>query len=116
MEHRIVVADLGPLRVASVYVPNGGKDYEAKLGFAEALVGLGRRNSARGQALLICGDLNVAREERDVHPKERKPNQIGTRPEERAWLAGLLGRRAGGRRPRARSRQQRAVHLVGALA
>jgi exodeoxyribonuclease-3 len=32
----------------------------------------------------------VAREERDVHPKERKPNQVGARPEERALLAGLL--------------------------
>jgi exodeoxyribonuclease-3 len=32
----------------------------------------------------------VALEERDVHPKERKPNQIGTRPEERALLTRLL--------------------------
>jgi exodeoxyribonuclease-3 len=32
----------------------------------------------------------VALEERDVHPKERKTNQIGTRPEERALLAGVL--------------------------
>ena len=39
---------------------------------------------------MICGDLNVAREERDVHPKERKPNQIGTRPDERALFARLL--------------------------
>ena len=40
----------------------------------------------------LCGDLNVAREERDVHPKERKPNQIGTRPVEREVLAQLLSR------------------------
>jgi exodeoxyribonuclease-3 len=33
----------------------------------------------------------VAREERDVHPKERKANQIGTRPEERDLLSTLLG-------------------------
>jgi hypothetical protein len=26
-------AELGKLVLASVYVPNGGKDYEAKLGF-----------------------------------------------------------------------------------
>src|SRR6185436_12526723 len=43
-----------------------------------------------GRTLVLGGDLNVAREERDVHPKERKPNQIGTRPEERALLAQLL--------------------------
>jgi exodeoxyribonuclease III len=91
MENRIVVAELGPLRVASVYVPNGGKDYEAKLRFAEALAGWVAETTGGGQSLLVCGDLNVAREERDVHPKERKPNQIGARPEERLWLASLLG-------------------------
>jgi exodeoxyribonuclease-3 len=90
MENRIVVADLGPLKVASVYVPNGGKDYEAKLRFCRALHGWAAETKELGQSLLICGDLNVAREERDVHPKERKPNQIGTRPEERQWFAAML--------------------------
>src|SRR3974390_681994 len=33
MESRIVQAELGKLVLASVYVPNGGKDYEAKLQF-----------------------------------------------------------------------------------
>jgi exodeoxyribonuclease-3 len=89
-EERIVVADLGPLTVASVYVPNGGKDFDAKMRFLEALVAWSAETRASGQTLIVCGDLNVAREERDVHPKERKPNQIGTRPEERALLNGLL--------------------------
>ena len=115
-EERIVVADLGPLTVASVYVPNGGKDFDAKLRFLEALVAWAAETQASGRALLICGDLNVAREERDVHPKERKPNQIGTRPEE----TGASGRAARGRTwsmsGGARPGQQRAVHLVGALA
>lgn len=33
MEHRIVLAECGPLVFGSVYVPNGGKDYKAKLRF-----------------------------------------------------------------------------------
>src|SRR5215210_6614591 len=37
LEQRIVVADLAAVRIASVYVPNGGKDYDAKLKFVEAL-------------------------------------------------------------------------------
>ena len=41
---------------------------------------------------MICGDLNVARTERDVHPKERKPNIIGQLPEERALLERIIGR------------------------
>jgi exodeoxyribonuclease-3 len=90
VENRIVVADVGPLKIASVYVPNGGKDFEAKLRFANALLAWASETKELGQSLLICGDLNVAREERDVHPKERKPNQIGTRPEERRWLASML--------------------------
>jgi exodeoxyribonuclease-3 len=90
MENRIVVAGLGSVTVASVYVPNGGKDYEAKLRFCEALRAWAAEMTKQGQALLICGDLNVAREEHDVHPKLQKANQIGTRPEERAWLAGML--------------------------
>jgi exodeoxyribonuclease-3 len=90
MESRIVVADLGSTVVASVYVPNGGKDYAAKLTFFGALVDWAGETIAGGRDVIICGDLNIAREERDVHPKERKPNQIGTRPEERALLARML--------------------------
>jgi exodeoxyribonuclease-3 len=88
-EQRIVVADIGGLRVASTYVPNGGKDFAAKLAFLGAL-GEWCGDCGRTTPLVICGDLNVAREERDVHPKERKPNQIGTRPEERALLGRLI--------------------------
>jgi exodeoxyribonuclease III len=90
MESRVVVADLGRALVASVYVPNGGKDFEAKMRFTEGLAAWVGQTLQSGRALLVCGDLNVAREDRDVHPKERKPNQIGTRPEERRWLSGLL--------------------------
>jgi exodeoxyribonuclease-3 len=91
MEHRIVVGDLGTAVVASVYVPNGGKDYPAKVSFFAALVDWAAATIAGGRELLICGDLNIAREEHDVHPKERKPNQIGARPEERDLFARLLG-------------------------
>jgi exodeoxyribonuclease-3 len=89
-DQRIVVAEIGALRVASIYVPNGGKDYDAKLKFLDALGHWCGASPASDCPLVICGDLNVAREERDVHPKERKPNQIGTRPEERALLARLI--------------------------
>jgi exodeoxyribonuclease-3 len=90
MEHRIVVADLPGVSIASVYVPNGGKDYDAKLRFFDALVGFAAAARAAGTPLVICGDLNVAREDRDIHPKERKPNQIGARREERDLFAALL--------------------------
>jgi exodeoxyribonuclease-3 len=90
VDRRIVVADLGALDVASVYVPNGGKDFPAKMQFLEALTSWATETNARGRALVIAGDLNVAREDRDVHPKERKAGQIGTRPEERAFLSRVF--------------------------
>ncbi len=34
--------------------------------------------------------MNIARAEMDVHPKERKPNAVGQRPEERALFQRLL--------------------------
>ena len=53
--------------------------------------------------VVICGDLNIARTDMDVHPKERKPRAIGQLPEERAQLERIIEPRAGRRQPRARA-------------
>ncbi len=89
-ECRIVTADLGPLTVASIYVPNGGKDFAAKVRFLDALEPWVAEQHRRGRQLVLCGDLNVTRAEIDVHPRERKPGAIGQRPEERERLARIL--------------------------
>lgn len=89
-ETRIVAAELGRLVFASVYVPNGGKDLPAKFRFLEAMLAWVKQLHADGRSLVLCGDLNVALEERDVHPRLRKEGQIGTSAEERALLGSLL--------------------------
>jgi exodeoxyribonuclease-3 len=91
MEARIVHASVGDIAVASVYVPNGGKDYAAKLAFLDKLADWAARLHAEGRQLVLCGDLNVARDDVDVHPRERKPGVIGQRPEERELFRRLLG-------------------------
>jgi len=91
MESRIVQAALGPLVLASVYVPNGGKDYPAKLAFLERLAAWAKRLHDEGREVILCGDINIARGDMDVHPKERKPGVIGQRPEERELFTRLLG-------------------------
>ena len=91
-ENRIVTARLGQLVVASVYVPNGGKDFDAKMRFLEALERFVGQTHEAGRELLLCGDLNVARAEIDVHPKERKAGVIGQRPEERELFERILSR------------------------
>ena len=91
MEARIVQVSIGNLVVASVYVPNGGKDYTAKIDFLEKLTAWSRQVHAQGRELILCGDINVTRADIDVHPRERKPEVIGQRPEERALFEQLLG-------------------------
>lgn len=91
-ECRIVAVELGPLTVASIYVPNGGKDFPLKLRFLEALDAWVAEHQGHGRQLVLCGDLNVARAGIDVHAKERKAGAIGQRPEERELFARLLGR------------------------
>lgn len=89
-ETRIVVARAAPYVFASIYVPNGGKDFPAKLRFLEALIAFAQAERAAGTRVVLCGDLNVALEERDVHPTMRNPEQIGQTPHERGLLAKLI--------------------------
>ena len=91
MEARIVQVALGNLVLASVYVPNGGKDYPAKLQFLTRLAAWAEEQHAAGREVVLCGDLNVARADIDVHPRERKAGVIGQRPEERELFDRLLG-------------------------
>jgi exodeoxyribonuclease-3 len=103
-EHRIVTATLpsrgggsedapgGAVTVASIYVPNGGKDFPAKMQFLEAMDAFAAGHQAAASTLVMCGDFNVARSEMDVHPKERKPKAIGQLPEERALIERILAR------------------------
>ncbi|HEY0709974.1 MAG TPA: exodeoxyribonuclease III [Polyangia bacterium] len=90
MESRIVLAKLGPATVASVYVPNGGKDLAAKMKFLEAIDAFAAEAQVRNQPLILCGDFNVAHTDRDVHPKERKAGIVGQLPEERALIDRLM--------------------------
>jgi exodeoxyribonuclease-3 len=91
-ETRIVTVELGRVTVASVYVPNGGKDFQAKLRFLREMEEWVAQLHASGRLLVLCGDLNVALEDRDVHPKLRKEGTIGQLPEERALLRRVMDR------------------------
>ena len=97
-ENRIVAADIAwpspganVVTIASIYAPNGGKDFPAKMRFLEGMVEYARASQDSGKPLVMCGDLNVARTDRDVHPKERKPRAIGQLPEERQLIERIIG-------------------------
>jgi len=95
-ETRIVIGDLGSLSIASIYVPNGGKDYASKVRFLRAMADYAQAARAIDRQLILCGDMNVARTEIDVHPSQRDPRVVGQRPEERDLFESILA--AGGLR------------------
>ncbi len=93
-ESRLVTAEVvfgdTPLTLASLYMPNGGKDYPAKVAFINALSEWVREVHASGRQLVLCGDMNVARAAMDVHPKLRDPGVIGQSLAERHLFSHLL--------------------------
>jgi exodeoxyribonuclease-3 len=89
-ETRIVTAEMGDLNLVSVYVPNGGKDFPAKMQFLREMERYVSEIHASGKRLVVCGDINITRTERDVHPKERNPALVGQRPEEREMFERIL--------------------------
>jgi exodeoxyribonuclease-3 len=90
METRMVQAEIDGVVFASVYVPNGGKDYAAKLVFLEHLGAFVRRVHDEGLQLVLCGDMNIAREDRDVHPSQMRKGMIGTRTDERELFERMI--------------------------
>jgi len=89
MESRIVQVAVGDLVLASVYVPNGGKDYAAKIRFLTAMEAWAGELEAAGKKLVLCGDYNVARKPVDVHPTLRR-NMVGQSSEERDLIDGFF--------------------------
>lgn len=89
-ECRLLTANCGGVRVASVYVPNGrevgSEFYVAKLEWLERL----RRDLAEScspdQPIAVCGDFNVAPEDRDVWDIKKVHGATHVSPEEREAL------------------------------
>lgn len=90
-EYRIVDALVDGVRFVSVYVPNGGKDYDAKMLFLAELSAWTAARQTAGERVVIAGDLNVALTDADLHPTEVRPGAIGQRGDERALLREAIG-------------------------
>ena len=91
-QSRAIAADVGGIRLVSVYVPNGqsvGSDkYAYKLRWFEALQAWLAGEVAQHPRLAVMGDFNVAPEERDVHDPVAWAGQVlFSEPERRALRA-----------------------------
>ncbi len=88
---RLLAATCGGVRVHSVYVPNGrevGSPYfDEKLQWLEALRDLLDRTCGSGDAVAVCGDFNVAPDDRDVWDPSALVGATHVTVEERRALA-----------------------------
>jgi len=89
-EARAIAATCNGIRVHSVYVPNGrtpdSEHYKYKLAW---LAALGDAVKEGPEAVIVCGDMNVAPTDLDVFDPEAYVGQTHVTPPERAALAEL---------------------------
>jgi exodeoxyribonuclease-3 len=75
VESRLLSATCGGVRISSVYVPNGrvvgSEHYDAKLAWLDALRRHIETTCDPDQPLAVCGDFNVAPDDRDVWDPRR---------------------------------------------
>lgn len=90
---RVIAATVNGVRVISVYMPNGqavGSDKWAyKLGWMKRLRAYLDRHADPASALALCGDFNVAPEERDVYDPAAWLGETLFHPDARAGLANI---------------------------
>jgi len=92
-EGRVARLDLEVATVVSVYLPSGssGEARQAmKEAFMEHLLTWSRSLLDTGRPVVLCGDLNIAHTERDIHNPGGNKKNSGFLPHERAWLSRLL--------------------------
>lgn len=87
---RLLAATVEGVRVVNVYIPNGafvGSDkYSFKLEWMRRLRGFFDERYETDSEVLLCGDFNVAPEERDVHDPDEWEGRILCSRRERAAL------------------------------
>jgi exodeoxyribonuclease-3 len=90
-EARAVSATCGGVRVVSVYVPNGRVPDTDHYRYKLAWLGSLRDMAARGpDALVVCGDMNIAPTDEDVFNPEAYAGHTHVTPAERAALGELV--------------------------
>ena len=92
-EARAIGATCGPMRVWSLYVPNGREPghahYQYKLRWLAALHGVAAAELRRDEPLALCGDFNVAPSDADVWDPAAFAQSTHVTPPERDALARL---------------------------
>ncbi len=89
-QRRLIAATVGGVRVVNVYVPNGSSVDSPKFAFKLEWLGQLRQWLASehdaGQPLALCGDFNIAPDDRDVWAPDKWRGNVLFHPDEHAAL------------------------------
>ena len=95
VQKRAIAATVNGIRIINLYVPNGGDynsdKYDYKLRWLNQLYDYTKLTLDKYADVCICGDFNIAPDDRDIHTPPGKTPIVGTTPVEREALQRLLG-------------------------
>ncbi len=94
-QKRVISGLVNDIRIVNLYVPNGSaiasEKYEYKLGWLQLLKQyLEALREQQDYEICICGDFNIALEDKDIYNSKGKAKHIMSSPEERAALQDVL--------------------------
>lgn len=93
-QKRVITGMLDDVRIVNLYVPNGSaiasEKYDYKMRWLTVLKTYLEKLLADHEHLLVCGDFNIALEDRDIHDPEGKEKHIMSSPKEREMLTDVL--------------------------
>ncbi len=89
-QRRLLSAHIDGVRIINVYIPNGSEvgseKYAYKLAWLSQLKSFFEKHCSKQEPLMLCGDFNIAPEDRDVHDPILWYGKILCSPEEREAL------------------------------
>jgi exodeoxyribonuclease III len=89
-QKRVISGVLGDIRIVNLYVPNGSEvgseKYQYKLRWLSVLRDYLKAVLAKTPQVLVCGDFNIAPDDRDIHNPTGRANHIMASAAEREAL------------------------------
>ena len=93
-QKRVISGVVDNIRIVNLYVPNGSalgsEKYEYKLNWLDLLYQYLQKLQAQEPELSICGDFNIALENKDIYTNTPRDKHIMSSPTEREALSRVL--------------------------
>jgi exodeoxyribonuclease-3 len=93
-QKRVITGVINGIRIVNLYVPNGSEigseKYEYKLGWFKILKEYLKKFLQESDHICMCGDFNIALENKDIHEKVSIENHIMSSQAEREALTDIL--------------------------